>query len=262
MLSFSFHDWLVGNIGNEGEFQYQKIYWITLIIVILFFILSCVLGSLKKLNSKQKKIILYSIAIFQLTFEIGWRLIYFFVKKSQLVDLWPMYPCNLGGIIVPIVALMNNKMGKRIFYVFGFVGACLTFALPEGIFCRDVMVFPILKSVLQHTGLLLIPAFEFTSKSYRPSVKDYPFVIIGCLIHVVNCEGIDRLFGLNEDYMFFRSGLPFVIPGVPQWITLSVFAAIVLYILCFVLNIKESITYYKNLKQRIQSRKKSTNQNA
>ncbi len=251
MLSSFFRDWLIGNMGTSGEYQFQKIYWITLFIVLLFLILVCILGSLNSINSKQKKIILYTISIFQLSFEILWRFVFFFVKKSNLTELWPMYPCNFGGIVIPIIALCNNQLGKRMFYLFGFIGACLTFAVPEGIFCSDIMVFPILKSVLQHTGLLLIPAFEYTSKSFRPSVKDYPLIIIGCLIHVFNCEVIDRLLGLNGDYMFFRSGLPFVIDGIPQFITLSVFGLIVLYISSFLLDIKSSLRYYKEHKRKI-----------
>lgn len=108
-----------------------------------------------------------------------------------------MYPCNFGGIVIPIIALCNNQLRKRIFYLFGFITACLTFAVLEGILCGDIMVSPILKSVLQHTGLLLILAFEYTSKSFRPSAKDYPLIIIGYLIHVFNCEVIDRFIRLK-----------------------------------------------------------------
>jgi hypothetical protein len=34
--------------------------------------------------------------------------------------------------------------------------------------------------------------------------------------------------------MFFRSGLPFVIPGIPQYITLSVFALLVLALISWI----------------------------
>ena len=111
---------------------------------------------------------------------------------------------------------MNLRRGKQLLYLFGFIGGVLTFAMPDGIFCQDVLVFPILKSILQHTGLLLIPAIEYVSGSYRPSLKDYGWIVAGCLIHLVNCEGINRLLGFTEDYMYLRSDLPFVIPGVPQ----------------------------------------------
>ena len=108
------------------------------------------------------------------------------------------------------------------------MGSLITFAYPEGIYVRDVLSFPILKSILQHTGLLLIPVMEMAAGTYRPRIKDMGWVIAGCIVHLVNCEVVTRLLGFTGDYMFFRSGMPFVIPGVPQYITLSVFALLVL----------------------------------
>lgn len=137
------------------------------------------------------------------------------------------------------------------FYLFGFVGGVLTFAIPDGIFCRDVMSFPILKSVLQHTGLLLIPMLEYGMGKFRPTLRHMPWVIAGMLIHLLNCEGIDRLLGLTGDYMFLRSGLPFVIPGVPQPITISVFALLVLVVLCFLSDPKGSWNTVKSIKKQV-----------
>ena len=53
--------------------------------------------------------------------------------------------------------------------------------------------------------------------------------------------------GFDGDYMFFRSGMPFVIPGVSQYITLSIFALIVLLILSFLCDIKSSNHTLKKL---------------
>ena len=242
-----FIDWLRGNLGNEGEYMYKSIHIISTIVVLTVLIIFSIIASIDKISEKNKRRILNSIAIFQLSFEVLWRVIYLFVFNTKLNQLWPMYPCNLGGILIPIIALLNNRTMKDMFYVFGFVGACLTFAMPEGIFCRDVMSFPILKSVLQHTGLLMIPSFEFFSKSYRPTIRRYYLLVIGCLIHFINCELFDRLIGLDGDYMFYRSGIPFTIPGVSQYITLSVFALIVFYIIVFLLNIKDGTDHYKRL---------------
>lgn len=250
-MILSFYDWLVGNLGKPGEYQFKKIYWITLIFVLLFVALYAVLGANKKISDKNKRKILVVTAIFQLSFELLWRVIFFFVKKSPINQLWPMYPCNLGGIIIPIIALCNWKKGKRIFYLFAFLGACLTFAFPEGIFCSDVMVFPILKSVLQHTGILMIPVFEYSSNSFKSSIKDYAYTILGCYIHLINCEIIDRLFGLKGDYMFFKSGLPFVIKGVPQFITLTIFGLIVIFIFSYISDIKTSNQFILETKEKI-----------
>lgn len=241
------YNWLIGEMGIAGEYQYQAMHLYTTAAVLAALTAVAIIGYKNRHNQRICRNLLIGICSFQLVFEIFWRIIFLFVKKSAPAELWPMYPCNLGGILIPIIGLTNWKKGRKLFYLFGFVGGVLTFAMPEGIFCRDVLVFPILKSILQHTGLLLIPALEFVSGTYRPTLKDMGWVTGGCLIHVINCEGIDRLFGLTKDYMFFRSGLPFVIPGVPQWITLSVFALLVFSLLSFLCDIKGSVAFLKKL---------------
>lgn len=243
------HNWLIGEMGTIGEYQYQAIHLYTLAAVVLALALTVWYGLANRQNPRRCRTLLVAISVFQITFEIGWRLIYLFVKEDSIRNWWPMYPCNLGGILIPIIALLDLRRGKQLFYLFGFVGGVLTFALPEGIFCRDVLVFPILKSILQHTGLLLIPALELVSGTYRPTLKDMPWVIGGCLVHLLNCEGIDRLLGFTGDYMFFRSGMPFVIPGVPQYITLSVFAVLVFSLLSFLCDIGGSVRFLKDLKK-------------
>lgn len=241
------YNWLIGEMGIAGEYQYQSMHLYTTAVVLAVLAAVAMIGYRNRENKKLCRSLLVGICVFQLVFELFWRVIFLFVKKAPPAELWPMYPCNLGGVLIPVIALLDNRHGKKLFYLFGFVGGVLTFAMPEGIFCRDVLVFPILKSILQHTGLLLIPALEFVSGTYRPTLKDMGWVTGGCLIHVINCEGIDRLLGLTGDYMFFRSGLPFVIAGVPQWITLSVFALLVFSLLSFLCDIKGSVAFLKKL---------------
>ncbi len=222
--------WLIGDLGTSGEYQYQAIHLICTAVVLLCVAAVAVYG---RMGKTPKRKLLEGICWAQLGFEVLWRILYLFVKKESPVELWPMYPCNLGGILIPVIALCNWKTGKKMFYLFGFIGGILTFALPEGIFVSDVLTFPILKSILQHTGLLLIPVLEYADGTFRSSLRHFGWTVLGCLVHVVNCEGIDRLLGLTEDYMYFRSGLPFVIPGVPQFMTLSVFGLLVMALLSF-----------------------------
>lgn len=240
--------WLIGDMGTPGEYMYQPIHLYTVLVVAI--ITAVFLLWQRFLTAPGRRKLLVGVCIVQLAFEVAWRLIYLFVKKCAPVELWPSYPCNLGGILLPVIALVNWKRGKQLFYLFGFVGAILTFAMPDGIFCTDVFVFPLLKSVMQHTGILIIPLMEYAGKSYRCSVKDLGWVILGCLVHVLNCEFIVRLMGLTGDYMFFRSGMPFVIPGVPQYITLSVFALIVLFVLSFLSDIKGSLAFLRSFKKQ------------
>lgn len=246
-----FYKWLIGDMGTPGEYQYQAIHWYTLAFVALLLLIIIPLGYSYRHSPVKSRRLLVAVSLFHLGFELLWRLIYLLVKKDPLSCWWPMYPCNLGGLLLPVIALKRLHRGKQLFYLFGFVGGVLTFALPEGIFSTDVFVFPIAKSVLQHTGLLLIPILELINGTYRPSLKDMSWVILGCLIHLLNCEGIDRLLGFTGDYMFLRSGLPFVIPGVPQFITMSVFALLVLSLLSFLCDIKGSIRFLKSIYRKL-----------
>lgn len=218
--------WLIGDMGTAGSYQYQAIHGYSTLAVMLVLAAVVVLGLMGTHRLRQR--MLKGICWFQLAFEALWRLIYLFINGSDIVTWWPAFPCNLGGILLPVTALCKWAAGKRMFYLFGFVGGALTFAVPEGIFCRDVLVFPILKSILQHTGLLMIPALEYISGSFRPRVRDMGWVILGLLIHLFNCEVLTRCFGLTGDFMYLRGTLPFVIPGVPQYITVSVVALLVL----------------------------------
>lgn len=244
------YNWLIGNMGTPGEYSYQNIHLFSTLAVVAATLAVLVLGCTKRLDQKQKRRILVAVSIFHLAFEVLWRLVYVFIKGDSPLCWWPIYPCNLGGVLVPVIALSNWKRGKQAFYLFAFVGACLTFALPEDIFTADVLSFPILKSILQHTGILMIPVFEYASNTYRPTLKEMGWIIGGLLIHVLNCEVISRLLGFTADYMFFRSDMPFVIPGVPQWITLSVFALLVLSLLCLLSDTKGSVRFIKGLFNR------------
>ncbi len=236
----SFVDWLYGRGGVPGNFDYGTNYIISISIIVALTILIGVIAGLKCINDKTKKWIIYSIAIFQLTFEVVWRIIYF-CRGDAFLSLWPFYACNLNGILVPIACLTNNKTMKEMFYVFGFIGGILTFALPQGIFSNSVMVFPIVKSLLQHISLLFIPVFEFVSGRFRPKLKNIWLAILGMLIHVVNSVYVSAMLGYPGDYLYFNSGMPFVIDGVPGWVVMSVTAIIVVVLLYFLLNIKNLI---------------------
>lgn len=242
--------WLIGDMGAQGEFQYQAIHLYSVLAVAVVCVLVALVGGSKKVSAANKQRLLVCISIFQLAFELAWRLIYVTVKGDNILCWWPLYPCNLGGILLPIIALCKWETGKKMFYLFGFVGGVLTFAIPDGIFCRDVMSFPILKSVLQHTGILMIPILEYAMGSFRPTLRHMGWVVAGLLVHLANCEGITRLLGFTGDYMFFRSGMPFVIPGVPQPITLSVFALLVLVALCFTGDCRGSIQFLRSMRKK------------
>ena len=132
------YNWLIGNMGTAGEYQYQSIHLYSTLAVALVAAAAIFLGFKARGKEAAEKQLLKGICIFQLGFEVLWRLIYLLIKGDSILCWWPIYPCNLGGVLIPIFALTGCKTGKKMFYLFGFVGGVLTFALPEGIFSSDV----------------------------------------------------------------------------------------------------------------------------
>ena len=56
------------------------------------------------------------------------------------------------------------------------------------------------------------------------------------------------MFGYPGDYMYLDSGLPFVIPGIPQFITMGAFAVLILFLVNWALD-------YKGVSRILQARK-------
>ena len=231
----SFYDFMHNIGGTPGDYSYGTTHLVAMgILIALTIILSIVAA---KRGQKVTYIILLTLAIFQLVFEVFWR-IWYLSLGDPVNTIWPLYPCNLAGILVPLAVVTNNVTLKKMFYLFGFLGGIITFAIPQGIFNVEVLTFGILKSILQHTALILIPVIEYVSGTFRPAIKDFWWLFLGLIIHTINSECISLLIDLPGDYMFFRSDLPFVIPGIPQFITLSVFGLLVIILLNMALDPK------------------------
>ena len=108
--------WFVGDMGTPGAYEYTAMHFIVIAVVVVGVAICAILGANKRISDKSKRKILIGIALFQLAFEVFWRLIYIFVMKCKWVDLYPMYPCNLNGILVPIACLLDNKILKKMFF--------------------------------------------------------------------------------------------------------------------------------------------------
>lgn len=225
-----------GEGGVEGDFSYGLIHILSIVFVVASCIILTVMGTKMNKENKRKTIIL--LATFGIGFEVFWRIVYL-INGSPLIDLYPFYPCNLAGILIPLIALSNKRMLKEVFYLFALIGGIVTYVMPEGVFVYQVLTFGILKSILQHWAIIVIPVFEFVNKIFRPKFKYFYLTIIGMLVHLINSEFVPKMFGIfKTDYIFLYSGLPFVIPGVPGWLTLSVFGMLVVVLVYALLDIK------------------------
>jgi hypothetical integral membrane protein (TIGR02206 family) len=215
--------------GVPGDFAYGTMHLMATIILIVVAGLLCYVG--RKLSMENRRKVLVVVAFFALALEIFWRGKWI-GRGLPMAELWPLYPCNLGGVLVPLIALFNNKTLKNLFYVLALVGGVVTFIYPLDVFINSELSFDIIKNILQHMFIITIPLFEFVTGQYKPQFKKVWIAMLAIFIYLFNGEVITRWLGLDGDYVFLRAGLPFVIPGVPQVITFGlvvVFGLVVIY---------------------------------
>ena len=98
-------DFWTGSGGVPGDFSYGTIHMVSAAALILVTAVMCVIGTQMKKSSQRKVIV--AAAVFSIVFEIFWRLV-FWKNEVKLIDLWPFYPCNLAGILVPLIALSKK----------------------------------------------------------------------------------------------------------------------------------------------------------
>ncbi len=222
-----FNFW-TGEGGVAGDFAYKETHLGSIIALLLILIFACLIG--RRLSKKSQNIIIVAVSVFALVFEIFWRILYV-IRGVGWQELYPFYPCNIAGILVPIIALTKNKTLKEMFYIFAFIGGVITFSYPVDIFTNQYLNFPILKSILQHSFIIFIPVFEYFTGNYLPKIKKYYLAIIGLFVHLFNSEYLPKLLGMkNTDFIFLHSGLPFTIDGVNQVFILAPIAFIVILI--------------------------------
>ena len=219
----------LGSMILAADYSYGAVHLVGFALVLAVAAVLAFVAASKRISDKAKDITIACVALFQLGFEVFWRIL-FLCQGSPFLSLWPYYPCNLAGILLPLALLCRCKKMKECFYLFGFLGGIVTFVYPVGIFDHPYLTFGILKSILQHTGILFIPLFEYVRGTYRPRLENFGYVLLGIVIHIANSYGLSYVFGYEGDYMYVFSGLPFVIPGVPQYVTFSVFALAVLFL--------------------------------
>lgn len=232
----SFYDFFMADTVT-GDYSYTAIHWVSFAVVAAVAVALAYVAASKRISGRAKDITIVSVAVFQLAFEAGWR-IFYLCRGHKLLSLWPFYPCNLADFLLPIALLIKSERMKDCFYLFGCIGGLLTFIYPVGIFITPYLQFGILKSILQHTGIIFIPVFEYVRGTYRPRLENFGYMLLGLVIHVANSCGLSTVFGYPGDYMYLGSGLPFVIPGVPQFITMGVFAVAVLFLIDWALDPK------------------------
>lgn len=235
--------------GFEGG---DYTYGATHIISIVFVIFSVILFSYLLRNKSEKYVLgkMKIIAAVCLTIYIVRRILDYDNAKSFIENFWPFYLCNINTIFLSITILFDIKKGRDFFLVTGLIGGIFTFLIPDGIFVDRYLTFPILDSIMSHYVIVVVPMVLLLTGTHVLYFKNIYQVFVGLLVVVFNAEVLQKLlFDKSFDYLFFRSTIPFTIPGVPQFIILSSLAIILVmlvYYLDYLLthrHIKEELAY-------------------
>ena len=219
---------------ESGEFMFG----FTHILSIVFVILSIVLFTFFLRNKDEKYILgkMKIISAISLLIYFGRRLLYYDGNTSLIEALWPFYLCNINTIFLSLSIIFNIKKGRDFFLVTGLIGGIFTFLMPEGIFVDRYLTFSILDSIMSHYVIIVIPMVLLLTGCHVLHLKNIYQVFVGLLICVFNSEILQKaLFDKSFDYLFFRSTLPFTIPGVPQFLILSSLSIILVLLVYFLI---------------------------
>lgn len=217
---------------ESGEFMFGT----THILSIIFVIVSVVLFTYLLRNKEEKYIIgkMKIIAIISLVIYFARRFLYYDGSVSLIEALWPFYLCNINTIFLSLTIIFDIKNGRDFFLVTGLIGGVFTFLMPEGIFVDRYLTFSILDSIMSHYVIIVIPLVLLLTGCHTLHLKNIYQVFVGLLIVVFNSEVLQRvLFDKSFDYLFFRSTMPFTIPGVPQFLIISSLAIILVLLVYY-----------------------------
>ena len=74
-MNGTFRRWLIGDMGTAGKYDFTPIHYWTIAVVAATFLLFLTAAILLRKHPKQHRAILMGVALFQLVFEVAWRLI-------------------------------------------------------------------------------------------------------------------------------------------------------------------------------------------
>ena len=199
------------------------------ILSIILVIASITFFSLYFKNKDPKKMdkVFKIISIVALSIYVFRRSFWVINGQNFFEAYWPFYLCNVNTIFFSLYQIFGWKKGKDFFLVTGLIGGIFTFLMPNGIYDDKYLTLPVIDSVLSHYVIVVIPLVLLITKNHILKPKGLISVFIGLIIVTINVEFVQRLlFNTQNDYLFFRSNMPFTISGVPQFYIISSLAIV------------------------------------
>ena len=93
-----FYDFFMADAW-EGDFAYTAIHWVSFAVVAAIAVALAFIAGSKRISDRAKNNTIIAVAVFQIVFEVGWRILYLY-KGNKFLSLWPFYPCNLADFLL------------------------------------------------------------------------------------------------------------------------------------------------------------------
>ena len=200
---------------NFTEDQICGIFSLWLFVAIFVFFAAAIIAIYfsRKLNEKQTKIIMWTIAILVTAMEIIKIAIRLY--KHEGGDAWiPLYYCSLF-IYAIWLSICKNKYLKRTghcFMVLGGIAASICFVIYPS---TSLMLYPIwhpasLHSLFYHWLMLYAGLLTLIKGLYRPQLKDFVYYVIFTTFFTIIAVIVNSYLGTNLMFMGNPFGLAFL----------------------------------------------------
>lgn len=167
----------------------------------------------------------------------------------------PLYLCSLFWILMPFVAF--SPKGKRLNRVA--MSCVCTVCLLGGILgtvfnvyinMYSFLSFVVIRSLIYHFFMMLIPAILWCTGYYKPQIEDAFLAFTPVLVLLIPCLIVDRQFGW--DYCYLNGGIGTPLEMISKSMPISTFVILLYGGLLLVVNVVfyiPTITRYMNISQ-------------
>lgn len=206
-----------------------------LIVAIILVVTSSILLRNVKKETRTKILKYTSIATLVVHLSLIWTVFFSpdfnFHIGSLASTIWPIFPCNLIMILLPITFSLKKPI--KILYPFvttlAIVGGLMTIIFPE-FHTSTTMNWAVLRSYLSHTLMLFVGLYAIVSSEYKPKIKDLISISVGSVLSIafghLTIFMFDTLKHQSVNAMFIKQ------PAISGTI-LNIYVLLVLYLLAF-----------------------------
>lgn len=221
--------------------------YIIISLLVTFLLLFLAHKNIHQQKSRLKFLKFFAIITFVLHISIMWTT--YLENDSNAGDaydniLFPIFFCNLTMYTLLITAFLDiNSQGFRILATFtawgGIFGSLISLFYPEYYLHNpNILAWPVLKSLLSHSTMLIGSAYLLVGKFVKIEYKnllDYLYGLLGCLVLGLFINTFLGFFGKDVNAMYLKRP-PLAEAAFLNFLTIPLIMLLVIYLVILVKN--------------------------